>query len=142
MSTHYLELHPVLRHFFRFWLWLSSGTVTREWVAVHRRHHAFADKPGDLSIPEYSTPRPLVLHPALLDEKALENLRTLTRRHEVLRVVVEFRDRLQAIWDSYSGTDGRAVQQLRELCHFANNSRISALGDFAARLQRYGHGRQ
>jgi stearoyl-CoA desaturase (Delta-9 desaturase) len=42
-----LVLHPLLRHFFRFWLWFSSGTVTREWVAVHRRHHAFADQPGD-----------------------------------------------------------------------------------------------
>src|SRR5579871_5749821 len=42
-----LELHPVLRHVFRFWLWFSSGVVTREWVAVHRRHHAYADVPGD-----------------------------------------------------------------------------------------------
>jgi stearoyl-CoA desaturase (Delta-9 desaturase) len=42
-----LELHPALRHFFRFWLWFSSGTVTRQWVAVHRRHHAYADQPGD-----------------------------------------------------------------------------------------------
>ncbi len=42
-----LVLHPMLRHFFRFWLWFCSGTVTREWVAVHRRHHAFADRPGD-----------------------------------------------------------------------------------------------
>jgi stearoyl-CoA desaturase (Delta-9 desaturase) len=42
-----LELHPVLRHLFRFWLWFSSGVVTREWVAVHRRHHAYADMDGD-----------------------------------------------------------------------------------------------
>jgi stearoyl-CoA desaturase (Delta-9 desaturase) len=42
-----LQLHPALRHFFRFWLWFSSGTVTRQWVAVHRRHHVFADRPGD-----------------------------------------------------------------------------------------------
>jgi stearoyl-CoA desaturase (delta-9 desaturase) len=42
-----LVLHPVLRHLFRFWLWFSSGTVTRQWVAVHRRHHAYADQPGD-----------------------------------------------------------------------------------------------
>jgi stearoyl-CoA desaturase (delta-9 desaturase) len=42
-----LTLHPVLRHLFRFWLWFSSGVVTREWVAVHRRHHAYADKVGD-----------------------------------------------------------------------------------------------
>jgi stearoyl-CoA desaturase (delta-9 desaturase) len=42
-----LQLHPALQHFFRFWLWLSSGTVTKEWVAVHRRHHAYADQHGD-----------------------------------------------------------------------------------------------
>jgi len=42
-----LALHPALRHVFRFWLWFSSGTVTRQWVAVHRRHHAYADLPGD-----------------------------------------------------------------------------------------------
>ena len=42
-----LNLHPVLRHFFRFWLWFCAATVTRQWVAVHRRHHAFADRPGD-----------------------------------------------------------------------------------------------
>ena len=42
-----LQLHPVLRHIFRFWLWFSSGVVTKEWVAVHRRHHAYADLEGD-----------------------------------------------------------------------------------------------
>jgi stearoyl-CoA desaturase (Delta-9 desaturase) len=42
-----LMLHPALRHIFRFWLWFSSGAVTREWVAVHRCHHAHADQPGD-----------------------------------------------------------------------------------------------
>jgi stearoyl-CoA desaturase (Delta-9 desaturase) len=42
-----LILHPIVRHAFRFWLWLTSGAVTKEWVAVHRRHHAFSDLPGD-----------------------------------------------------------------------------------------------
>ena len=42
-----LILHPLLRHVFRFWLWFSSGAVTREWVAVHRKHHACADRDGD-----------------------------------------------------------------------------------------------
>jgi stearoyl-CoA desaturase (Delta-9 desaturase) len=42
-----LVLHPALRQLFRFWLWFSSGAVTREWVAVHRCHHAHADQPGD-----------------------------------------------------------------------------------------------
>lgn len=35
-----LEQHPVTSRFFRFWLWLTTGLVTREWVAVHRKHHA------------------------------------------------------------------------------------------------------
>jgi stearoyl-CoA desaturase (delta-9 desaturase) len=42
-----IDLHPALRHFFRFWMWLTSGMVTREWVAVHRKHHALCEKPGD-----------------------------------------------------------------------------------------------
>ena len=42
-----LMLHPVLRHIFRAWLWFSSGAVTKEWVAVHRCHHAHADQAGD-----------------------------------------------------------------------------------------------
>src|SRR2546429_8143437 len=42
-----LTLPPSPRHVFRFWLWFSSGAITKEWVAVHRRHHAHADQPGD-----------------------------------------------------------------------------------------------
>jgi len=42
-----LILHPALRHVFRFWLWFSSGAITKEWVAVHRCHHAHADQAGD-----------------------------------------------------------------------------------------------
>lgn len=42
-----LELHPALRHFFRLWIWMTSGMLTREWVAVHRKHHAMCEKPGD-----------------------------------------------------------------------------------------------
>lgn len=42
-----LDLHPILRQFFRFWGWMSTGMVVREWVAVHRKHHAFVDQEGD-----------------------------------------------------------------------------------------------
>ena len=35
-----LTLHPAVAHFFRFWLWLTTGMVTKEWTAVHRKHHA------------------------------------------------------------------------------------------------------
>ena len=39
--------HPILGHFMRFWLWLTTGMVTKQWVAIHRKHHAFSDKEGD-----------------------------------------------------------------------------------------------
>jgi stearoyl-CoA desaturase (delta-9 desaturase) len=39
-AHHALALHPVISHFFRFWLWLTTGIVTKEWVAIHREHHA------------------------------------------------------------------------------------------------------
>lgn len=42
-----VDLHPVLRHFFRFWLWMGTGMTTREWVAVHRKHHAKCETAED-----------------------------------------------------------------------------------------------
>jgi stearoyl-CoA desaturase (delta-9 desaturase) len=46
-AHHALALHPVASHFFRFWLWLTTGMVTKEWAAVHRKHHAKCDTPED-----------------------------------------------------------------------------------------------
>src|SRR5687767_5865809 len=42
-----LELHPVVSHFFRFWLWLTTAQVTKEWAAIHRKHHAKCDTEED-----------------------------------------------------------------------------------------------
>jgi stearoyl-CoA desaturase (Delta-9 desaturase) len=42
-----LTLHPIASHFFRFWLWMTTGMVTRDWVAIHRKHHANTDVEGD-----------------------------------------------------------------------------------------------
>ena len=42
-----LDYHPIVSHFFRFWLWLTTGQVTKEWVAVHRKHHANVETEGD-----------------------------------------------------------------------------------------------
>ena len=42
-----LEMHPVLSHLFRFWLWLSTGMLTKEWVSVHRKHHATVETKND-----------------------------------------------------------------------------------------------
>ena len=46
-AHHALALHPIASHFFRFWLWLTTGMVTKEWAAVHRKHHAKCDTPED-----------------------------------------------------------------------------------------------
>lgn len=42
-----LTLHPLISHFFRFWLWMTTGMVTADWVAIHRKHHATTDAEGD-----------------------------------------------------------------------------------------------
>lgn len=47
-----LSLHPIPEHFFRFWLWLTTGMVTREWVAVHRKHHARCETAEDPHSPQ------------------------------------------------------------------------------------------
>ena len=47
-----LTLHPAVSHFFRFWLWLTTGMVTREWVSVHRKHHAFCETEQDPHSPQ------------------------------------------------------------------------------------------
>ncbi len=47
-----LDMHPVLSHLFRFWLWLTTGIVTKEWVAVHRKHHAKVESDEDPHSPQ------------------------------------------------------------------------------------------
>ncbi len=46
-AHHALDLHPIACHFFRFWLWFTTGMVTREWVGVHRKHHAKVETDAD-----------------------------------------------------------------------------------------------
>ncbi len=47
-----LDLHPLVSHFFRFWLWLTTGMGTKEWTAVHRKHHARCETPEDPHSPQ------------------------------------------------------------------------------------------
>lgn len=49
-----LTLHPFVSHFFRCWLWLTTGMVTADWVAIHRKHHATTDVEGDPHSPVVS----------------------------------------------------------------------------------------
>lgn len=48
-----LELNGALKHFFRFWLWLTTAQNTREWTAIHRKHHAKCETPDDPHSPVY-----------------------------------------------------------------------------------------
>ena len=47
-----VTFHPAVNHFMRFWLWLTTGMVTKQWVAIHRRHHQKSDQPGDPHSPQ------------------------------------------------------------------------------------------
>jgi stearoyl-CoA desaturase (delta-9 desaturase) len=42
-----VSFHPAVNHFMRFWLWLTTGMITKQWVAIHRKHHRYSDNPGD-----------------------------------------------------------------------------------------------
>jgi stearoyl-CoA desaturase (Delta-9 desaturase) len=47
-----ITFHPAVAHFMRFWLWLTTGMVTKQWVAIHRKHHRFIDTEGDPHSPK------------------------------------------------------------------------------------------
>ena len=42
-----IAFHPILSHFMRFWLWMTTGQITKQWVAIHRKHHRSTDVEGD-----------------------------------------------------------------------------------------------
>ena len=42
-----VEFHPAVSHLMRFWLWMTTGQITQQWVAVHRKHHRFTEESGD-----------------------------------------------------------------------------------------------
>jgi len=74
-----LDLHPAVSHFFRFWLWLTTGMVTREWVAVHRRHHARCETPEDPHSPQILGLRKVLTEGSELYGQAAGDWETLER---------------------------------------------------------------
>ncbi len=74
-----LELHPALRHFFRFWIWCTSGMMTREWVAVHRKHHAFCEREGDPHSPQVFGLKKVLLEGAELYKEEAKKPETLAK---------------------------------------------------------------
>jgi len=74
-----LDLHPLLRHFFRFWIFCTSGMLTREWVAIHRKHHAFCETPDDPHSPVIYGIRKVLLEGAELYRAEKNNPETLEK---------------------------------------------------------------
>jgi stearoyl-CoA desaturase (delta-9 desaturase) len=52
MAHRAVDLHPIVAHFFRLWLWLTTGQVTKQWIAVHRKHHAKVETDEDPHSPQ------------------------------------------------------------------------------------------
>ena len=65
-----VDLHPVLQHVFRFWLWLTTGMNTKEWVSVHRKHHARCEGPEDPHSPQIHGIKKVLLEGAELYREA------------------------------------------------------------------------
>ena len=74
-----LTLHPVVSHFFRFWLWLTTGMVTKEWVAIHRKHHAKCDTEEDPHSPRFKGINTVLFKGAWLYRKEALNNETLEK---------------------------------------------------------------
>ena len=74
-----LELHAIPSHFFRFWLWLTTGIVTKEWAAIHRKHHAKCETAEDPHSPVILGIKKVLLEGAELYRKEAENPETLEK---------------------------------------------------------------
>lgn len=74
-----IDLHPALRHFFRFWIWCTSGMLTREWVAVHRKHHAFCETKDDPHSPQIYGLRKVLLEGAELYREEKDKPETIEK---------------------------------------------------------------
>jgi stearoyl-CoA desaturase (delta-9 desaturase) len=72
-----LTLHPIVSHFFRFWLWLTTGMVTAEWVAVHRKHHARCEQEEDPHSPQHFGIKRVLFGGALLYRDEARNDATI-----------------------------------------------------------------
>ncbi|BAP88965.1 fatty acid desaturase family protein [Burkholderiales bacterium GJ-E10] len=74
-----LDLHPIVSHFFRLWLWLTTGMQTRDWVSVHRKHHAKCETPEDPHSPQTRGLRTVLLRGAELYMAERKNSETIAR---------------------------------------------------------------
>ena len=74
-----LDLHPLPSHFFRLWLWLGTGMVTKEWVAIHRKHHAKCETEEDPHSPQTRGIKKVLLEGSELYRSEAKNQETLAK---------------------------------------------------------------
>ena len=74
-----LDLHPIASHFFRFWLWLTTGQVTKEWASIHRKHHAKCEQADDPHSPHVYGIKTVLLQGAELYRAESRNTETMAR---------------------------------------------------------------
>ena len=74
-----LDLHPVVAHFFRLWLWLTTGMSTKAWTAIHRKHHAKCETEEDPHSPQVLTLKKVMLEGGELYRKEAKNQDTLDK---------------------------------------------------------------
>ena len=74
-----LDLHPVVTHFFRLWLWLTTGMSTKAWTAIHRKHHAKCETEEDPHSPQVLTLKKVLLEGSELYRKEAANQETLDK---------------------------------------------------------------
>ena len=72
-----VDLHPFIAHFFRLWLWLTTGMVTKEWVAIHRKHHAKTETDEDPHSPHTRGIKTVFWQGAELYREEAKNLDTI-----------------------------------------------------------------
>jgi stearoyl-CoA desaturase (delta-9 desaturase) len=77
-----LELHPIASHFFRFWLWMTTGMVTKEWTAIHRKHHAKVETVEDPHSPQVKGLRKVLWEGTELYRKESRDKATMERYGE------------------------------------------------------------
>jgi stearoyl-CoA desaturase (delta-9 desaturase) len=74
-----LELHPIASHFFRLWLWMTTGQVTKEWAAIHRKHHAKCETAEDPHSPQVYGLKRVLFGGVFLYVKESHNKETMER---------------------------------------------------------------
>lgn len=74
-----LDLHPIASHFFRFWLWMTTGMITKDWTAIHRKHHAKVETADDPHSPQVKGIWKVLFEGAELYRKERRNKETLER---------------------------------------------------------------